>query len=560
MQPLVSVIVPVYGVEDYLARCVESLLAQSLSEIEIILVDDGSPDNCGAICDSYAWKDPRIVVIHKENGGLASARNAGIAKASGEYLGFVDSDDWVDSEMFKLLYDSAKQIDADLAVCDYAIIATKITVIKGNKGSTKIDQMLLNGVKPIACNKLYRRSKGLHFYEDLRFAEDRPTTIPFLSRSNAVAYVPKPLYFYYQRPGSIANSYSTKLHYTDDIRSMQLMLQDCDPKYRKQCVKYCTDIITWTVDNKARRSCRADMIEFLQSMAPDLVRNQDLLKNKSVASLLAAETTPKTLVSTDFGQELSEFVRDTCTSSWTAFQPLETIVLHADHWDLTSLPDCVQRAAKRGECGFVADYYRLRYVYEHGGIALRGNVKMNQLPGEVRANRSFFGYRDRERITDAVFGSVANAEILAEILKTYEHDGVLNDGTEWPLADRIESVLVRHGLKEGSGRVQKLGQTVMVYCCDVLSLRLNGSSVFQEVSDEVLAAEEKGLRVIPESMIMTVFDNRPAVSNAAEPQKIKELQNEIDRLKNSKSWKWTRWLRKLMNLFRKNKYSEAEIV
>ena len=96
----VSVIVPVYKVEPYLRECVESVMAQTLTDIEIILVDDGSPDNCGAICDEYAAKDTRITVIHKENGGLSDARNVGLDIATGEYIGFVDSDDWIYPKMY----------------------------------------------------------------------------------------------------------------------------------------------------------------------------------------------------------------------------------------------------------------------------------------------------------------------------------------------------------------------------------------------------------------------------------------------------------------------------
>ena len=98
--PQISVIVPVYNVQRYLRRCVDSILSQTFSNLEVILVDDGSPDRCGAICDEYAAADPRVKVIHKPNGGLSSARNAGIEAAAGEYLAFVDSDDWLDADMF----------------------------------------------------------------------------------------------------------------------------------------------------------------------------------------------------------------------------------------------------------------------------------------------------------------------------------------------------------------------------------------------------------------------------------------------------------------------------
>ena len=120
--PKISVIVPVYRVEKYLGRCVNSLLGQTLSDIEIILVDDGSPDGCPALCDEFAKKDGRIKVLHKENEGLGLARNSGMSLAVGEYIAFVDSDDYVKSEMYRTLYEAAQRENADIAMCGLCCI------------------------------------------------------------------------------------------------------------------------------------------------------------------------------------------------------------------------------------------------------------------------------------------------------------------------------------------------------------------------------------------------------------------------------------------------------
>lgn len=113
-QPKISVIVPVYKVENFLDRCVESIVGQTYENLEIILVDDGSPDNCPSMCDKWAEKDRRIKVIHKENGGVSSARNAALDIVSGDYIGFVDSDDWIDPGMYEFLYENSQKYDADL--------------------------------------------------------------------------------------------------------------------------------------------------------------------------------------------------------------------------------------------------------------------------------------------------------------------------------------------------------------------------------------------------------------------------------------------------------------
>lgn len=115
--PVISIIIPVYKVEMYLRRCLDSIIAQSYSEWECILVDDGSPDNCGKICDEYAGKDKRFNVIHQENKGVSAARNAGLDVAKGKWIGFVDSDDWIESNMYEYLYNSAIATKADCVIC-----------------------------------------------------------------------------------------------------------------------------------------------------------------------------------------------------------------------------------------------------------------------------------------------------------------------------------------------------------------------------------------------------------------------------------------------------------
>lgn len=147
MKPKVSIVVPMYGVEQYVDKCVESLLNQTLQEIEIILVDDGSPDRSGKIADSYAKKDHRVKVIHQKNAGLGPARNSGIKVAKGEYIGFVDSDDWVNTQMFAKLYEAATKNNSDIVVsghCDFTngiVTRTKKHPLAGQTIKSKIEIM-----------------------------------------------------------------------------------------------------------------------------------------------------------------------------------------------------------------------------------------------------------------------------------------------------------------------------------------------------------------------------------------------------------------------------------
>lgn len=213
-RPLISVIVPVYKVEDVLARCLDSLRRQSLQNIEILLIDDASPDKCGAICEAYAEKDPRFRVIHHpENRGLSAARNTGIANASADYLMFVDSDDWVHEDFCKLPYECAVQNNADLVMFHFQDMKRDGSINLGKKAVKKdfvyqtrlqaID-LLLYEVKDYAWNKLYRKELFEHVsYPEGYFYEDIGTTYKTILLADAIYFLDTILYFYCHRTDSI---------------------------------------------------------------------------------------------------------------------------------------------------------------------------------------------------------------------------------------------------------------------------------------------------------------------------------------------------------------------
>ena len=176
---LISVIVPVYKVEKYLDRCVQSIVDQTYRNLEIILVDDGSPDNCGAMCDAWAEKDSRIKVIHKENGGVTSARLCGIEKASGEWIGFVDGDDRIEPWMYQRLIDNAETYQADISHCGYQmILPTGRVRMYYNTGKLVVQDNhmgvrdLLKGefVEPGLVNKVYKRALVCNIGEEMNVA------------------------------------------------------------------------------------------------------------------------------------------------------------------------------------------------------------------------------------------------------------------------------------------------------------------------------------------------------------------------------------------------------
>ncbi len=205
---LISIIVPVYKVEAYLRRCVNSVLSQTYTHWELILVDDGSPDGCPAICDEYAANDKRIRVLHKQNGGLSSARNEGLRLANGEFITFVDSDDFIHPHTLQDVVSLAKDNAADIVqfsfirgnVDEFPMInrAASICVYDNHSIFYSTNQ------KIIACGKLYRRElwSGVSFPLG-RINEDDATTWRLYYRANKIVYVNTPYYYYYQNPNSI---------------------------------------------------------------------------------------------------------------------------------------------------------------------------------------------------------------------------------------------------------------------------------------------------------------------------------------------------------------------
>ncbi len=210
---VISIVVPIYKVEKYIKKCIDSIIKQTYKNLEIILVDDGSPDECGKICDEYAQKDKRIKVIHKENGGLSDARNMGIDISTGKYICFVDSDDYIDDKYIELLYDAIRENNVEIAQCGIKKITEDEVLIedigykennlKNGKQMLK-DLYITNWENIIVWNKMYLAK----LFDDIRFPkgkihEDEYTTYKILYKANKIAILKDCLYNYRQNIESI---------------------------------------------------------------------------------------------------------------------------------------------------------------------------------------------------------------------------------------------------------------------------------------------------------------------------------------------------------------------
>lgn len=237
MDKLISIIVPVYNVENYLKRCVDSLINQTYKNLQIILVDDGSKDNCPFICDEYAKTDSRITVIHKKNEGVSAARNRGLDIAEGDYIGFVDSDDYIHPKMYEFLMRAIKENDADLSLVWYDPVyeAENYNNLINSSQEYRVGRVYDNNEDVVMSlynkefrinvgpwNKLYKKSifKSLRYPTDKIRGEDESVIHIILSLCNKAVVLENKMYYYFQRKGSVMNSNNPQI-YIDQINALK---------------------------------------------------------------------------------------------------------------------------------------------------------------------------------------------------------------------------------------------------------------------------------------------------------------------------------------------------
>ena len=268
--PKISIIVPVYKAETYLYRCVDSILAQTFTDWELLLIDDGSPDRSGDICDEYAQKDTRIRVIHKENGGVSSARQRGLDESIGEYTIHADPDDWVEPEMLEGLYNKAKEEDADMVICDFIYeYKTRSIICKQHLDSCDAEyilkQMFSQQLPGMCWNKLIRREcyikYNISFPKDIIRWEDLYVICSLLMHPIKCAYLSKAFYHYDQ----IVNNNSI-------VRKITKQGLDSQIKF---------------IEHFSKIGCTTDLLYPSMRATKELAYYSDVLETKQIISLFS---------------------------------------------------------------------------------------------------------------------------------------------------------------------------------------------------------------------------------------------------------------------------------
>lgn len=277
-EPLITVIVPVYNAENYLRKCVASICAQTHKNLEIILVDDGSSDGSGALCDMLALDDPRIFVIHKENGGAASARNAGLDAMHGDYVGFVDADDWTAPEMYEILLQRIVSENAQISCCGVAIV--KGEEITEYCNANLDDQFTVGGddaqlelirfsrITNSMCDKLYTAEifDGLRQRTDV-YMDDLAVQYLCVAKAERVTYTARPLYYWYQSEYSVTRGHFS-LRLFDWITSTEERLAfyqehfpSCVPEAYNQYISLCMYMLLTTMNKPEWKEKNKELVK-----------------------------------------------------------------------------------------------------------------------------------------------------------------------------------------------------------------------------------------------------------------------------------------------------------
>ena len=568
----VSVIIPVYQVENYLERAIDSVLAQTLEEKEIILVDDGSQDASPEICDRYAQEHPGLIhVIHKPNEGLGMARNTGLDVARGEYVAFLDSDDTVEPEMYAAMYAKAVVEDDDIVMCDVRIIYVEEdrSSVVSSYTSEEVDlsDYIANGNNiTYSVNKIYRRSLWEeNRYEKMLF-EDIALIPALVTRTPRIGYVREAFYNYYRRANTISTSFVGGM--VDILRAFRSFMETSDPRYREEVVYCIAKQLYWNM-TQSRVLFQADFIEFLKEYKRYFLLNSYLAKDGKVRGLLDfldREVIPERFICVHFGRPIPEGYLEELREDFPGAQLID---VDEHSYPTEQLPEKVKRALAEGNTTYAEEYVALRILCEQGGLVLAPEYRANLNLKRLRLNRIFFGFENDEELTAGCYGALQNHYVTQALLDTYEEDTIFNKAF-LPMKDRIRDFLILHFQLKANGRKQLLKKEVQIYLPSVLAYDMqDGENCCRRadipVPEGFAAVSERVLKMWSDRVLEN-WNLYKRELNGKHPSKGKSpvpaagvSKQELDRrirevvenYENSTSWRITKPLRALGRLFKK---------
>jgi glycosyltransferase involved in cell wall biosynthesis len=420
--PKVSVVVPVYNTEAYLAQCLDSLVTQTLDEIEIIVVNDGSPDGSQAIIDDYADRYPdKIVALSQPNGGLGSARNLGIAHATGRYVGFVDSDDFVEPDMYAHLYEEAKRTSSDVAICRYRHYSLdgSYSTVGGNFPFAEGDVFpsegfFLNSRIMIVVNKIYRAELVRRVpFQDTWF-EDVAWSPVVMSYADRICYTPNAYYHYIKRDGTITASHADA-RTLEEVSSLRWALDNANPERLDQVAYMAAKRLLF--DAEARPGYADQFAQAIHDLRHMLSASHFILDDPSLYLSIRPylderfATIPKTVL-------LSPSAHPDERRDLFAF-PTDTRFVEVNR--LAPVPGDVTAEALTDRPEALREYLQLTYVLENGGVVLGDGLEVvGPIAWALAASASFFGFEEPGRISPHIFGAVAGSAVMEDVLALFQ--------------------------------------------------------------------------------------------------------------------------------------------
>lgn len=577
---LVSIIVPVYNGENFIERCLGSLTSQTYQNIEVLVVNDGSTDNSKEICENLAKNDKRIKVINKENEGVSVARNTAIAKSKGEFITFVDADDWVAIDLVEKLLGAINQDETyDIAVCGYFEVSSKNILSRPPfaKQATTIKGFLSQNTPAFSWAKLYRAQtlkQYMSYPTGIAMGEDTAMIIPLFSYARNFVAIDEPLYYYFQNDTSVTHTKNNTKKMFSYVEGCYLALKNSNPEYVNEIAMTIADRI---VANEGwfLKTCLADTVEFISENMMEYFSNNPLIKQSprlsKILSYPTLKTIPKNLYYDNFGKKPLDNIASVCLESWKNNVPDANIVcLDESNCDISTAPYFLQEQYNNGDTKEIAIYFKLKAIQQTGGIALSKNMYFNCGIGSLRMDTSFFGLRNRYDFQDDIFGAMPNTPIVDQLVASYGENSIYAD-QNITFLQRLKEILVEnYGYSSAGWTVRLDGNKITVYKCDVLSYNVTRDNLTQIMNEDQI-------KFLGSEYVLTeraVFDYWNEDKNLfwAEKEKIKksanntkpvampinnvsdyarDLERILQEMRTSKSWRITAPLRAFTKLFKK---------
>lgn len=557
----VSVIISVYNTEKYLKKCLDSLVGQTLTDLEIIAVNNGSTDGCAGILADYSKRygdQLRVITIKKNTGDPAVPWNMGIEAAQGEYISIVDSDDWCDSAMFELLYNAAQKYKSEMVLCDHYEVYGKDQQYRGKisaaPGEFDLKQLMMYP-HMAPWGKIIKRQifldRKLKYVSQIHC--DTGLNLILYSYLHRVSYVDEPLYYYNRMNSNSETNTKKRMRQAEITGTLDHILENYNKEWEEEVVFSIIKFLYWF--------CFVEYVyhqdifwPFIKKHEAEIRRNKYIRSNRDnlrlVLDFFDDELVPKRIVYSTFGKnELSE-LEQYCVNSWKKYtRGYEFVELNESSCDIEE-NEYVHSKYEAGEYELVSDYFIAKDLYKNGGIALSTTMVMNGPIGELRTHAVTVGYDALHTIGDGIIAAVPKAPIIRllyeYIMGQFEPLDRASDSDSddrfWNVeTDKTEMSLIQRFFKEYytghnlnlSNRNEILPGDISVLSSDRLYYEISDVNLFYRLYEETYNTYEDPFIMLHKNAIACFLDNIRYMES-----QYKVISQELLSIKNSRSWRY----------------------